>query len=91
MKISVKQEHIDNGRMEPGAGQMVCENCPVALALKEAGLVDPFAGYGRMHWTDKDTGLEVSARTPAKVYIWMQRFDSRRLGEPFSFDLTTDR
>jgi len=79
MKIEVKQEHIDKGdRTSP------C-SCPVALALKEAGLPDPGV-------TETQIRLDVmnswrSVQIPDEAAAFVRAFDAGESVQPFTFDL----
>ena len=90
MKIRVEQKHIDKG----------CPNsthdCPVALAMKDAGLPNATVRSGWVSWLPEGSSVYKSARTPKKVVLFMRNFDAHPqddevdenfLFEPFEFEL----
>lgn len=80
MIIRVTQEHIDRGI------QRDCSECPVALALLDAGFRDPKANASTLR-----NGKKFICRTPDKVYDFMSHFDSVYYGDdnptPFEFEI----
>ena len=76
MKIKVTQKHIDAGK---------AEDCPVALAMRDSGLVQPDVGQDDIRW-QKGAHQEWCI-TPAKVYVFIMRFDDGRSVRPFEFEL----
>ena len=94
MLITVTQEHIDCG--VAGAE----EQCPVALAMLEAGLGSPSVGGDYAEWsrrwggTGPNAGYVVDSFTgtlPTEAADFVERFDEERpTVRPFSFRLTPD-
>lgn len=76
MIIRVTQEHIDKGK----AG--LCSLCPIALALKDAGFKDSWAGSGTLK-NNKNT----ICITPQSCYDFMVHFDAGDLVSPFEFEI----
>lgn len=71
--FDVLQRHIDAGKPEDG------DNCPIALAIKEAG-----------HTCSVGDDLVIDGkkyRWPKELYDFIGDFDLGHGGEPFSFDL----
>lgn len=80
VEVTVKQEHIDQGKFHD------CYSCPVALALCEAtGIV----------WNVMDTDARIEVlfgphpiwKFPADVRIWVLKFDSHSAVTPITFRL----
>jgi hypothetical protein len=79
MLIKVTQEDIDNGeRNEP------CK-CPVALACRRHGLVEPRVGYAGIT-DDRAPGCPIY-NTPWSAREFAKLFDSGKRVYPFSFEL----
>lgn len=73
LHFDVLQRHIDAGKPEDG------DNCPVALAIKEAG-----------HECSVGDELVIDGlkyQWPKELYNFIGDFDMGHGGEPFSFDL----
>ena len=78
MKITVTQYHIDNG--QKGS----CTRDPIALALKDAGVEDPWVSPVRITFgLNRKNGAPV----PAEVLAFMRAFDSHEPVSPFTFEL----
>lgn len=75
MKIKVTQDHIDHGLRGS------CMQCPVALALRDAGFLAPFAGVENIHVQRK------FVTTPDTVQEFMKLFDNGLPCEPFTFEI----
>lgn len=77
--ISVTQEHIEKGT------RAKCLSCPIALAMRDAGIVRPVAGL--LGLSGRVDGKTVSAPVPDEADRFMVRFDE--LGpsgvSPFTF------
>ena len=81
MKITVTQQHIDNG--QKGS----CTRDPIALALKDAGVEDPWVSPVRITFgLNRKNGAPV----PAEVLAFMRAFDNHEMVEPFEFELEGD-
>lgn len=87
MKINVTQEHIDNGRPLGHA-------CPIALAMRDAGIERPYVSAERVGWGE--VGQRKQRRLPFAAGRFVERFDrawyfgsakESLLPTPFSFDL----
>ena len=79
MKITVTQEHIDNG--DRGS----CTHDPIALAMKDAGLEKGWAGPSGISW--KVGHKNYFAQTPRIVLDFMLAFDNKQPVEPFEFEV----
>lgn len=80
LTINVDADCISSGTRSSGT------SCPIALALKDAGLRDPYAEPDTLFFT---LGAERAAIVaPHKASIFMVAFDAGLLVEPFSFTLT---
>ena len=77
-KITVTQEHIDKGISD-------CEKCPIALAMKDAGVNRPFVGV--MSIRDYNNNF---FHYPKKVQWFRHRFDRHLSVKPISFILRRD-
>lgn len=78
MKIQVTQKHIDEGKPK-------CpNNCPVALALIDAGLLNVGVTPVWIRVEDK------KYHAPTGVYVFVQNFDEGQKLEPFEFELDLD-
>lgn len=79
MKIKVRREHIQRGvRLH------ACV-CPVALAMHDAGLIDPHAGPFTLSWLS--CGDRVRVPAPDGVRDFISRYDGQKPVEPFKFKL----
>jgi hypothetical protein len=78
IKVEVKQKHIKNGI--PGSA---CR-CPIALAVKDAGLEEPAVICGITFGS-----IENRIRVPLlkKASAFIDRFDNSQPVKPFSFQL----
>ena len=89
MRIKVTQECIDNG--DPANPR----ECPVALAMLDAGLRRPIAQVNGLSWKSSDEDLHYWEPT-AEVKRFMLDFDKRRQVqafprvEPFEFELEVE-
>ena len=76
MTIEVKKKHIKEGT------RLSCEECPIALALQDAGLSKA--------WVETDSfcvnGDEFQA-LPLSAMLFIDKFDNKKKVEPFSFDI----
>jgi hypothetical protein len=84
MLITVTQEHIERGKKKN------CAECPVALALHDAGFPDAYVSFDRV-WASPDDRLNnyncLLAFLPILVRVWISNFDSGKHVEPFEFEL----
>ena len=80
MRISVTQTHIDMGSIGDS------DNCPVALAAFDAGLVAPSVGpVSLSHGMD---ALNVTRhRLPDSVINFVRDFDADKQVKPFEFEI----
>lgn len=60
-------------------------SCPVALAMRRAGLEDPTANRYRLLW--REGGRYIGCDTPRSVVAFMNAFCRRRKARPFAFEL----
>ena len=92
LRVEVTAEDISAGIPEDS-----CE-CPVARALKRAGVVEEFAfdGHGfpdpwaspRLEFDDiYDEGDRLVVRMPIEAGRFAERFDARQPVEPFTFEI----
>ena len=83
MKIRVTREHIRRGRR--------CDSteCPLALAMREAGLYEPAVSKDVCYWGSSynDPQPYGTARLPDQAQAFINRFDEDLTGEPFEFEL----
>jgi hypothetical protein len=86
MKIQVKvtQENIDQG-----VAKDIC-NCPIALAMQEAGCLGVFVGRNGAHFAINDTRYFCDLPLEAKEFI--DRFDLEKdaTTRPFTFTLSAE-
>ena len=91
MKITVDQECLDQGR--PGSTL----HCPVALAMRKAGLERVSARQAWLQWWPDGAPFATSRKPPEDVALFMRKYDQRPFEkdlakecwtlEPFSFEL----
>ena len=79
MKITVTQQHIDNG--DRGS----CTHDPIALAMKDAGLEKAWSGVFGLSW--RQNHKDYFVQTPKSVVEFMVAFDNKQPVEPFEFSL----
>lgn len=87
MKITVTQEHIDKGKRKDH------KCCPIALALKEAGLRNPSVVPGWATYQDFDWGgkrrTTQHRRLPTVAINFVVKFDKGwGICLPFEFQLS---
>lgn len=80
MKITVTQQHIDEGQR----GSTTRD--PIAFAMADAGLEHPHAGVTYLSWWHKGQS-KLQVLIPDKVYDFMADFDNGRPVRPFTFEL----
>jgi hypothetical protein len=79
LEVRVTEEHICRGR------RRVANACPVALALTDAGLIDPFVDSdGVLH---RVRGHVVFVALPDRATRFVNAFDAGLVVEPFVFAL----
>lgn len=78
MKIEVTQEHIDKGRRRS------CWGCPVALAMRSAGLLNAHAAATFYIWGAHGQFFK---DLPKDVTSHIEYFDQTGKMRPFSFEL----
>jgi hypothetical protein len=79
MKITVTQQHIDQGQKGSPTRD------PIAFAMADAGLESPNAGVTHLRWY-KD-GRRQYVEVPREVYDFMLNFDTGRAVKPFEFQI----
>jgi len=79
MKISVTQSHIDAGLRGS------CSGDPVALAMKESGLAEPWVSPTELRW--KENGQVKVVESPPEVLEFIRNFDNIRCVDTFDFEL----
>ena len=78
MKIQVTQQHIDAGLKGS------CTKDPIALALKDAGVEDPWVSPVRITFgMNRKNGVP----TPPEVLAFIRAFDNYEPVQPFEFEL----
>ncbi len=77
-KITVTAEHIAKGY--PGKS----ETCPVALAMRDAGIPSPSVGISTFNWGFRAEDWTV---LPSNVSIFIRNFDDHREVSPFEFEV----
>jgi hypothetical protein len=77
IRISVTAKDIAAGARND------CTACPIALAMRRAGLSEPWARPGNLFW-ERDR----SAETPDVAADFMKRFDDGEPVKPFRFTIT---
>lgn len=80
LTIRVTQEHIDKGHRNS------CGKCPVALAMKDAGLGDPQVGVHGFQYLHSD-GFWTTGILPEYVRDFIRHFDGAYSVSPFEFDV----
>lgn len=80
MRVQVTQQHINAGLRGS------CSGDPVSLAMKDAGLLRPWASPVRIAWDD-NFGHPYEVSTPESVIQFMKSFDNELVSEPFEFFL----
>ena len=78
MLVHVIEEHISRGKRKQ------CSDCPVALAMKDAGCVFPLVDYALI-WGP--AGARLSMETPEAVGVFITRFDQGLPVAPFDFEV----
>lgn len=79
MKIKVEQKHIDFGLRGS------CRSDPIAMAMLDAGLDDPWISPTYLRWKEK--GKTYYSPVPDMVLVFLKRFDQGRAAGPFIFEL----
>jgi hypothetical protein len=82
--IEVTSYHISVGLRKS------CSECPVAIAMSDAGLDCPEADCHRLEWW-RDRTSRGRMKTPKAVRNFMNDFDWGRFVSPFTFELTDER
>ena len=80
MQITVDQECLDKG--SPGSTLY----CPVALAMRKAGLEHASAKMAWLQWMPTEGSVLMSKKPPEAVALFMRKYDQR----PFEKDLTKE-
>jgi hypothetical protein len=82
MVVEVTQKHINKGLRND------CRRCPIALALKDAGLSDVVVmrSIVLIH-PRRGSQYRYSCALPTSVSQFIESFDSIQGVEPFSFEL----
>jgi len=83
MIVKVTQEHIDTGNR----GSRSPESCPVALAMKDAGMHYPWVDSEYISFFDAEAHQEP---TPPLVALFIMDFDAGEPVEPFEFELEAE-
>jgi hypothetical protein len=81
IKVVVTQHHIDYGKAKD------CKKCPVALALRDAGLFEPSIGYETCY---AGIGRE-EYHFPQWVGDKIATFDDEYIMAPFEFEIEKAR
>lgn len=79
MKITVTQQHIDEGQRGSSTRD------PIAFAMADAGLERPYAGVNHLSWHEDDRKMFV--KVPKEVYNFMLDFDNGKMVKPFEFQI----
>ena len=79
--VVVNEEHIRFGR------QHDCCNCPVALALRDAGVMWTAVTPSEISVCAENDGAVSQIVTPFRVRDFISVFDHGLPAEPFSFDI----
>ena len=79
MNVKVRKRHIQRG------ARLHAVSCPVALAMHDAGFIDPHVGPITMSWLSCGERVRVSA--PDEVRDFVSRFDAEKAVKPFQFQL----
>lgn len=80
MKITVTQQHIDEGQRGSSTRD------PIAFAMADAGCLHPYAGVSRLFWYDSENKKHAAEITP-KLYEFIRAFDQGETVEPFEFQI----
>jgi len=78
LTVSVTKKHITKGKI----GRSL--SCPISLALKDAGFINPSVGCRTVALRDRDVSLPIEASN------FIFSFDGRRGVKPFTFELDMD-
>ena len=79
IKVEVTQDNIDKGK------QCHASDCPVALAMLQAGLQGPACDPWSLLFIYE--GVAYVAETPLSVKYFIKGFDTGQPSKPFSFEL----
>jgi len=83
-KVFVRQEHIEEGeKLRYSLSQLRSENCPVALALKDAGFENVKVWSGGWRFLKDDA--RITGTFSHKVTAFINGVDASKEGKPFSF------
>lgn len=80
MKITVTQQHIDEGIRGSATRD------PVAFAMADAGCLHPYAGISRLFWYDSENRKH-AANITETLYEFIRAFDQGEHVEPFEFEV----
>ena len=81
-KIELTQENIDSGT------KSFAPKCPVALAMRDHGLLNPRAFLEHLSWSQAE-GERHKQKTPKIVNEFIMAFDYGKKVYPFSFSIDT--
>ena len=95
MHVDLNQEHIDDGARAAACKLSPECNCPVAVALAEAGFRNPKVRFNTFTAGDVTTfasseGKRRQYKLPAAACSFIVDFDNGLHVEPFSFEVDTD-
>ena len=80
MKITVTQQHIDEGQRGSSTRD------PIAFAMADAWCIQPYAGVARLFWYD-ESGEKHTADITEQLYEFIRAFDQGEPVQPFEFEL----
>lgn len=83
--VNVTQDCINSGLTGD------CEKCPVALAMLQAGFIEPTVDASHLEWMEPSVGTRFYDYTPGAVASFVHDFDENGIagGKPFSFVVDT--
>ena len=81
MKITVTQQHIDEGQRGSSSRD------PVAFAMADAGCLRPHAGVTHLSWQDAEH-KRYSVEVTEPVFEFIRAFDQGEPVEPFEFEVS---
>jgi hypothetical protein len=77
LEIKVSRKHIAKG---------TCEQCPITLAIKDAGGKNSRANYKNIEFTTSN-GSYLIGKTPPIAKAFMLKFDNNKKVKPMTFVL----
>ena len=94
-RITVTQQHIDDGRRAASCRLSLECNCPLSLGVAEAGFSNPRVRMntftaGQLWSTVGSRSERRRYRLPPEASRFIEQFDDNRGVEPFTFEVDED-